>query len=154
MPIKQKGQTMKRMYIKFSVVLLFYIAGWMWLILDPVVLRAPALRNPCFILLVDCVPFLAGLLWLRPPRPIPFWKVTVYLVLIMGISVPLSMAPTDLVNTFYKACFALEWVLFAAVNAYLWEALFKVTIQRKWDVSIVIGFVNAALCILSVPVIK
>lgn len=145
---------MKRLYLQSCGIFLLYIVGWLWLILDPASLRAPALRNPCFILLIDSTLFLVGLIWLRPPRPITFWKPAIYLALIVSISVLFSMAPVELVNTFRGACFILEWAFFTVVNVYLWEALFKVTTRRKWEVSILIGFVNAAVCILSIPVIK
>ena len=90
---------MKR-YMKWSIGLLLYAAGWLWLILDPVTLQAPALRGPCFILLVDSILFLIGLVWLRPPQPVTLWKPAIYLTLILVISIVFSMAPTDLINNF------------------------------------------------------
>lgn len=145
---------MKRSYLKVCGLLLLYIAGWLWLILDPAVLQAPTVREPFFILLVSSALLWAGLMWLRPPRPITFWKPVVYLTLIVSISMLFSMAPAELVNTFRGVCFFLEWALFAVLNAYLWENLFKITNKRFWAIYILIGFVNAALSVSSVPLIK
>lgn len=132
------------------------IAGGLFVICLPYtnLLFKDAFRLACFILLVDSVPFLIGLFWLRPPKPITLWKPAIYLVLIVAISALFSVAPTDLVNTFGWPCFILELAFFAAVNYYLWENLFKVTSYLLLEASILIGFVNAALCISNVPVIK
>lgn len=124
------------------------------MILNPAGLRAPTVREPLFILLVSSALLWTGLMWLRSPRPITFWKPVVYLALIVSISMLFSMAPAELVNTFRGACFLLEWALFAVLNAYLLGNLFKVTDNQLWFVSVLIGLVSAALTISSVPLIK
>jgi hypothetical protein len=128
--------TIPQVYPAYKV---FHMIGWM--------------------LIVDSVLFLVGSAWLRP-QSIPCWKSMVYLTLIVGISLLFARTPSELRSTFLGTCFLLGWALFSAINAYLWENLFKVTTNRGFwkmsslEVSILIGFFNVAPCFAFITITK
>lgn len=141
-------------YIKWCVGLLLYIAGWLWLIFHPFGPSTDISRVSCFLLLVDSIPFLMGLIYLHPSVPITLWKPVVYLALVVIPSVPFFMITSRFINNYWFPCLVFSYIGFFTLNIVLWRVLFKATKQQAWNIAQLAGLVNAALCLFGSPVIK
>jgi hypothetical protein len=121
---------------------------------------------------VDAVAFFVCCVILRKFGEFTFWKLGVYLVLIIAPSIIIASITTDLSHPMYYSLarhfvlwsnvslnlhsflFFCALIVLMALNFVLWRALFNVTIRQAMWVSIPLGFINTIICWLTTPIFK
>lgn len=121
---------------------------------------------------IDGVAFFVYCGIFRKFKELTFWKLTVYLILIVAPSIIIASMTTDLSHStnyfvarefilwpnislnLHSLLFFCAFVLFTSLNFVLWRSLFSITIWQVVGISISLGFINTIICWISTPVFK
>lgn len=126
----------------------------------------------CAYAVIDSIAFFVGCGIFRKFKEFAFWKLAVYLVLIVTPSTIISGIATNLSHNFFIArdyFFVLQpdirpdpqlfllfcaFVLLASLNFVLWRALFNVTLRQAVLPGFLLGFFNTIACLVATPIVK
>ncbi len=121
-------------------------------------------------LIVGGISFLAGCWILRKFKEFAFWKLAVYLALVVAPGIVISGITTNLSHSanfftardnffifrpdpllFLSFC---AFVLFVSLNVLSWRMLFKITLRRAFLAGAIVGLLNTITYLAITPVFK